>query len=199
MAYQRVRKHAVHEKNPFVEKAMEEINVKQRKEMLRRTKQGDGLLIVSERSGEVEGHTAFMRYIEVDEAQFTKLYVSELSALFDLTKPAIRVFAYLLTALRPNKDTILFIMDDCLEFTKYKSKKDVLSGLSCLIESKIIARSKQEFIYYINPLIFFNGNRITFAKSYIKQTRNNYTPMQSFNQIEGNDEKALPSNNENRE
>jgi hypothetical protein len=140
-----------------------------------------------------------MRYIEVDEAQFTKLYVSELSALFDLTKPAIRVFAYLLTALRPNKDTILFIMDDCLEFTKYKSKKDVLSGLSCLIESKIIARSKQEFIYYINPLIFFNGNRITFAKSYIKQTRNNYTPMQSFNQIEGNDEKALPSNNENRE
>lgn len=199
MAYKGVTKHEVHAKNPFIEKAMEEISVRQRKEMIRRTKEGEGLLIVSERSGEVEGHTAFMRYIEVDEAQFAKLYLSELSALFDLTKPAIRVLAYLLSALKPNKDTVLFIMDDCIEYTKYKGKKDVLSGLSCLIESKIIARSKQEFIYFINPLIFFNGNRVTFAKTYVKKRKYEFNP----NQIElfegSNNEKALPSNNESGE
>lgn len=194
MAYKGVKKHEVHEKNPFMQKAMEEISVKQRKEMLRRTKEGEGLLIVSERSGEVEGHTAFVRYIEVDEAQFAKFYLSELSTLFDLTKPAIRVLAYLLNALKPNKDTVLFIMDDCLDYTKYKAKKDVLSGLSCLIESKIIARSKQEFLYFINPLVFFNGNRVTFARSYVKKRTFNFSV-----QNENYDEKALPSHNESGE
>ena len=202
MRYKKVTEHEAFEKNPFLEKAMEEISVKQRKQLIRPTKADQGLLVVSEKTGAVEGHTAFMRFIEVDENQFAKIYINEISALFNLTKSAIRVLGYLLTALKPNNDSVLFILEDCMTYTKYKHKKDVFSGLASLMEANIIARSRHDFMYFINPLIFFNGNRITFAKSYIKKmdstdiTKNSTSLGEYIEQQYG---KALPSNNESGE
>ena len=88
---------------------------------------------------------------------------------FDLKPQAIRVFGYILNQLVPNKDEFLFLTDECLEYTKYKSSTSVRIGLTSLLENEIIARGRADNLYFINPMIAFNGNRVTFAKTYIKK------------------------------
>ena len=44
-------------------------------------------------------------------------------------------------------------------------------GLTGLIEANIIARSNHHLKYYINPLVVFNGDRVTFAKTYVKKKK----------------------------
>jgi hypothetical protein len=39
------------------------------------------------------------------------------------------------------------------------------------VEQGIIARSTNPYKYYMNPLVVFNGDRITFADSYIKKKK----------------------------
>jgi hypothetical protein len=74
-----------------------------------------------------------------------------------------------MNTLKPNQDMVLFDMDECKKYTKYKTSKPIYKGLAELIDSEIIARTKFEYMFYINPMIFFNGNRITFAESYVKK------------------------------
>lgn len=122
-------------------------------------------------SGEVLGHTQFIKQIEVDESQFAKLYLSNFSAFFDLNNQAIRVFGYIMTVLIPNKDWFLFDLDECLDYTKYKSETSIRQGLTFLLKAEIIARGKSDNIYFINPMVFFNGNRISFTKTYVKKQK----------------------------
>ena len=118
-------------------------------------------------NGEILGHTQFIRQIEVDEQQFAKFYLNNFSSFFDLKPAAIKVFGYILQKLIPNRDEFMFIIDECLEYTGYKTKSSIFTGLAQLVHNEIIARGKTDFLYYINPLVVFNGNRITFSKSYI--------------------------------
>lgn len=62
-------------------------------------------------------------------------------------------------------------MDKALTYTSYSHRSHVLTGLSNLVECGIIARTAYEYEYFINPLVFFNGNRVTFAKTYIKKKK----------------------------
>ena len=40
-----------------------------------------------------------------------------------------------------------------------------------LLKAQIIARGSNEFKYFINPMVAFNGDRITFAKTYVKKRK----------------------------
>lgn len=170
MAYRSVKKHEVFKENPFVEKAIEDIKIIKKTQVIRPKNKDEIQLIVSSQ-GSVEGHTAFMRYIEVEEEKFAKVYLSQFTAFWDLSKSAIRVFGYILSILKPKQDEFFLEMNKCLEYTQYKHPKDVLSGISSLIECGIIARSDSHFKYFINPLVIFNGDRVSFAKTYIKKKR----------------------------
>jgi hypothetical protein len=112
-----------------------------------------------------------MRYVEVDEEQFAKVYLSQFAAFWELTKPAIRVFGYILTKVKPKQDYFYFDMEDSMAYTGYTHRNNILTGLSCLIECGIIARSNKAYKYFINPLVVFNGDRVSFAKTYIKKKR----------------------------
>ncbi len=90
--------------------------------------------------------------------------------------------------LTPNKDEFIFDRDDCLTYTKYKNPASIFEGLSSLLSNEIIARGKTDYKYYINPMIAFNGNRITFAKTYVKNQKKSSTDpnqMSLLDQIEG--------------
>lgn len=160
-----------HVENPFLDKAVQEIHGG----LVKKYKSSTGydqkavLQAVDPKTGEILGHTTFIRQIEVDENKFAKLYLSHFSAFFDLKTQAIRIFGYILNQLKPSQDMIIFFMDDCLNYTGYKTKKPVYEGLAQLLAAEIIARGRADNIYFVNPLIAFNGNRITFAKSYIKK------------------------------
>ena len=112
---------------------------------------------------------ASIRQIEVDEEQFTKIYLSQFSAFWNLNTQAIRVFGYIMTKLVPKQDMFIFLMEECLTHTKYKNHRSVHQGLSALLEADIIARGPADTLYFINPMIAFNGDRVTFAKTYVKK------------------------------
>jgi hypothetical protein len=170
MAYKSVKQYEAFKENPFIEKAIEDIKVI-RKTQVMRSKNRDEIQMIVNSDGEVEGHTAFMKFVEVDEEKFAKLYLSQFTAFWELPKAAIRVFGFIINVLKPKKDEFYLEMTKCLEYTQYKHPKDVLSGLSGLIECGIIARSDSHFKYFINPLVVFNGDRVTFAKTYIKKKK----------------------------
>jgi hypothetical protein len=170
MAYKSVKQYETFKENPFVEKAIQDIKIIQKTQVIR-SKNRDEIQMIVNSDGEVEGHTAFMKFVEVDEEQFAKVYLSQFTAFWELPKSAIRVFGFIINILKPKKDEFYLEMTKCLEYTKYKHPKDVLSGLSGLIECGIIARSDSHFKYFINPLVVFNGDRVSFAKTYIKKKK----------------------------
>jgi len=159
--------------NPFIKQAVEQVqkNVVKKYKTAGSTDKKAILQAYDSTTGEILGHTQFIRQIEVDEQQFAKLYLSNFSAFFDLKPQAIKVFGYILNQLVPNKDEFIFDREDCMEYTGYKSDKSVFIGLTSLLNNDIIARGKTDYRYYINPMIAFNGNRITFAKTYVKKQK----------------------------
>ena len=52
-----------------------------------------------------------------------------------------------------------------MEHTKYSTKKPIYKGLAFLIDTGIIARGYNEYIYIINPLVVFNGDRGSYIKT----------------------------------
>ena len=161
----------LNKENPFLTQAIKQVNSNVVKKYKTATKTGEKAILKAydERTGEVLGHTQFIRQIEVDEDKFAKLYLSNFSAFFDLKPQAVKVFGYIINQLKPDKDVFMFINEDALEYTGYKSSTSVRIGLTSLLENEIIARGRKEFLYFINPMVAFNGNRITFAKTYVKK------------------------------
>jgi hypothetical protein len=171
MIYKGLKQYEGFEENPFIEKAIDEINIVKKTQVIRAKNRSEVKLIVDDRTGEVEGHTAFMRFIEVEEEKFAKIYLAQLATFWDLSKPALRVFTYIMTLLKPDADSFYLIIDDCLKYTGYSQSKYINIGISDLIEAGIIAKSNNHIKYFINPLVIFNGSRVTFAKTYVKKRK----------------------------
>jgi hypothetical protein len=179
MKYKSIKKQPKYDVNPFVEKAIDEIKVIKKTQIMRATNRDEIQMIVSS-DGVVEGHSAFMRFIEVDEDKFAKVYLSQFESFWELSKPAIRVFGYIINLVKPNQDVFFMRMDKALEYTKYTHANSVISGLTDLIEHGIVARGRYENEYYINPLVLFNGNRVTYAKTYIKKKKERENQINLF-------------------
>lgn len=130
--------------------------------------EGAILKAFDEKTGEVVGQTAFFREKTVDQEQFTKFYLSGFKAFFDLRPATIKVFGYILNLLKPNSDEFLFNYKDCMEVTKYSSVT-IFKALAELCKAEIIARGWNDVLYYINPMVVFNGDRVTFATTYINK------------------------------
>jgi intergrase/recombinase len=182
-------KYIMNNKNPFIEKAINEINdniVKKYKNATGTDKKAI-LQAFDPKTGEMLGHTTFVRQIEVDEDQFTKVYLSQFHSFFDLGTQGIRVFGYIMSKLIIGQDMFIFILNDVMEYTKYTSKSSVFIGIGQLLKAEIIARGPSDSLYYINPLVIFNGNRVTYARTYVKkQKESKLDPKQTslFGQIE---------------
>lgn len=71
--------------------------------------------------------------------------------------------------MKPKSDKLEFFIDECMEYTQYKSIKPIYAALASLIEAKILARGYNENVYFINPMIMFNGDRVSFVRSYVKR------------------------------
>ena len=176
--------------NPFLKQAVEKVqdNIVKKYKTASNTDEKAILQAFDKVTGEVLGHTRFVRQIEVDEDKFAKFYLSNFSAFFELKPSAIKVFGYILEQLIPNKDYFYIDMDDAMKYTQYVSSRSVRNGLTSLLENEIIARGKNEYHYFINPMVIFNGNRISFVKTYVKKKKKKVEidPMQTniFQQLE---------------
>jgi len=148
--------------NPFLNETVQHVE-KGEKTLLFGQKDPD---LIIDSNSEVKGHSLFARKVQVDKAKFMKVFMTGLSNWFDLSKAGIKVFAYVANQIVPNRDSFDFDMDDCRKFTGYSGKNTILSGLAELIDNRFIARGPNPYKYYINPTIFFNGDRLTFIEQY---------------------------------
>lgn len=178
-----IKEFEMNRENPFLKEAVEQIqqNVVKKYKTATKTDQKAILQAFDPDTGEVLGHTQFIRQIEVDEQQFAKLYLSQFSSFFDLKPQAIKVFGYILQQLIPNRDEFMFFLDDCMSYTGYKSDTSIRIGLTNLLQNKLIARGRADNLYFINPMIAFNGNRVTFAKTYVKKQNKEKAKLNSQN------------------
>lgn len=170
--YATVKDLPVFTENPFVENAIENIeeNTVSKRRFIKGSKGVEQTIINSD--GEVTGTTAFLQQIEIDEDKFAKVYLSQFAAFWDLSKPAIRVFGYIITnCMIPNKDVFYFDIDEALAYTGYSSSKYINTGIAALVVAGIIARGNRQNKYFINPLVVFNGNRVTFARTYVRKKK----------------------------
>lgn len=159
--------------NPFLKKVVEVVNDNVVKKYQSSTGTSrKAILQAVDQDGEVVGTTSFVRQVEVDEDKFIKIYLSNFQQFFELTTRAIRMFGYIIQAMRVGSDLVYFDLDEALNYTGYKTKASIYQGLAELLAADIIARGKNDNLYYINPLCIFNGNRISFINSYVKRTNN---------------------------
>jgi hypothetical protein len=155
-----------YEVNPFIDRLV--VKTRGRKVTVAR-----GSTLVDMQTGEIEGVTEIAQIVEVDESQFIKLFTKDLAIWFDLNRAAMRVFGALLTVVQDSaigRDMVFFdVRSEALEAFKI-SKATFYRGLDELIEKGFIARHLSPGWYFINPAMFFNGNRARFVKEYRTKT-----------------------------
>lgn len=153
-----------YELNPFVDQMV--IKTKGKKMTVAR-----GSTLVDMATGEIEGVTEIAQIVEVDEGQFIKLFTKDLAFWFDLTKGGMRVFGALLTAVQTNaigRDMVFLDVRHASLKSFSISRSTFFRGIDELLEKGFIAKHLSSNWYFINPAMFFNGNRARFVREYRK-------------------------------
>lgn len=123
-------------------------------------------------SGQEVHHSGIHVVREVDETEFLKLYTRNVRAIFDLKPTTQRVLQYLMVELQktPNADAIYLAWVGAEEyFSEHDLKVSRASfhrALKELLEKGFIAESTRPNMFWFNPNLFFNGNRMSFIHEY---------------------------------
>lgn len=176
--------------NPLVEQ--NEIRVRQK---LVRTRSTPSDLLDPE-TGEVTAATMIHTVETVDEEHFVKVFVEGTRLAFDLSRTASRTFQAILEAYQKEKmsggyveSVQLYWFGDGLNGEAVNmSEKTFQRGLKELIQKNFLS-PKIPNVFWVNPNLFFRGNRVAFMKEYRKKVADQpkqslqNTPQQS-NQLE---------------
>lgn len=131
-----------------------------------------GGFVTNTGTGEQTEYAGLHKVEFVDEEKFVKLFTQNLKAFFDLSSASQKVLQCVLIALQasPNKDGIFlpfFMVEDYAQQTEQKiSRTTFHRALKEMLEKGFIAESEQQNYFYINPHLFFNGDRMTFIHEY---------------------------------
>lgn len=171
--YKPISIHEVFNHNPFLSNLSSQ-KLKSKNVVVGQTSK----VLIDSETGELEGHTVIMKREEKDPEQFVKFYMENLKLFFNISPRAMKVFAYIVSVTKPNMDTIYFDMEDCKKYTGINSKTTALTALSELLTNDFLAISTKKYLYFINPSIFFNGNRVTFIRSATMKNDSSKIPAQ---------------------
>lgn len=134
--------------------------------------------LINPATGEVHGVATIHQVEERDDAEFVKVFAAGVSASYDLTKTAQRVFQVVLDQYQRtpmNKgfaDYVnLFWFDDGIDgrsvgMSEYTFKR----GLRELVDKSFLA-PKDSASFWTNPALFFKGDRVMFIKEYRRRVR----------------------------
>lgn len=155
-----------YEDNPFVDGSFR-VPVKQSSEILETT----GPLTVSDGSETINVAQIRQRKL-VDAERFVKVYVAHLNAFFDLKPGTIRVLSVVLECMTENQfigsGRFYLNYNTCSKFfesfgSKPVSKPTFYSALNEMIANGMIAPSTDPNLFFVNPAVFFTGDRIRFV------------------------------------
>lgn len=156
--------------NPFMRPTTLEINHNARRRYVRTANQQE---LVDPTTGEVHAISMIHTVEARDEASFVKVFADGVKAAFELKAAGMKVFQAVLAVYEQEKmskgfaDSLsLFWFDGGLEgATIGISEKTFHRGLKELI-AKGFLQPKQPNIYWVNPALFFKGDRVAFVKEY---------------------------------
>jgi hypothetical protein len=152
-----IKEYPRNEENPFIDQISAKTSHK-----LYRT--GDKYELV-DKWGEISNDIGVMTIKkEVDRTSFIKIYVENLQEIFSLEKREYQVFGYILTKLKKNSARVYIDRKDCMSELGI-SRGTLISGLTGLLEKDFIARSDKQNMFFINPALAFNGNRLVLLYS----------------------------------
>lgn len=133
-----------------------------------------GGFITQPETGETHHHAGIHKVEFVDEDRFVKLFTQNLRVFFDLSAASQKVLQCVLHSLQesPNRDGIFlpwFAVEDFSKTHDMKiSRATFHRALREMLEKGFLAESEHQNFYWINPHLFFNGNRMTFITEYVK-------------------------------
>jgi len=126
-----------------------------------------GKAVIDEFTGEIiERGILIGRRKIVDKSQFSKLYASEISLLFELSNSAKNVFLHL-TKKMDYENKAYFSYTQEYKEIGYKSHNVVYKGLKELVSKNIIAPSHMMHFWWLNPTIICKGERFAKYTEYI--------------------------------
>lgn len=134
---------------------------------------GRGEDLVNPSTGEVHGVATIHQVEERDDAEFVKVFASGVAASYDLGKTAQQVFQVVLDQYqrtpmsRGYADSVdLYWFGDGIEGRDVGIKERTWQrGLKELLEKRFLW-PKTPSSYWVNPALFFKGDRVLFIKEY---------------------------------
>jgi hypothetical protein len=151
----------LYEANPFI------ISMTTRTKRIT-NKRGD-MMLIDKDTGEIQSSIAgFWEAEEVDSTKFIKLFIQGVKALKELTGAGTKVFEVLYLRVQENigKDQIYMAFSFVDQALTPMSNSTYDRGIRELIEKGFIAATTNQGLYWLNPSYIWNGDRLTFLKTY---------------------------------
>ena len=153
-----------YQSNPF----MGEVHIRRGSKKLTVGRSGT---LVNMDTGEINA-TEISMIKQVDRTEFVKLFSEGVKRFFELSPSGAKLLSYVLNVVQeyPGTDRItLHFMDYMERFPGDQNgmkKTTFYRGFSELLTKGFIAQSVVPNLYYINPKLFFNGDRAKFVTEY---------------------------------
>lgn len=152
-----------HERNPLLKSS--EITFKERT-----IKVGSTRDLVDIETGEMSNVNAIYQRKIVDSERFAKVYLEGLSKTFGLSKTSLRVFQSILKLCEKDTDSIWLNFMSLSKLDPDLPERTFYRGLKELLQHDFVAYSDIPNKFWINPHLFFNGDRVRFITEYVKST-----------------------------
>lgn len=166
-----------YDENPFMADPAKRFQVPTRSKFHKMDTAGP-LAVVDSATGETTSVAEIRRVTTVDAERFVKLFVSHLNVFFELKPGTIKLMTALIDELSQarymNGDTIYLNYKSIQKYfekhnSKAPAKTTYMTALAELVEKGFVAPSTHMNLFYINPAIFFNGDRIRFVTEFRKE------------------------------
>lgn len=156
--------------NPFLEPTTVEVKANARRRYVRTATSQE---LCDPATGEVKAVSMVHTVEEKDDAEFVKVFADGVKAAFGLGRTASRVFQAVLDAYQKEKMTggfadcvSLFWFDNGLNGAAIGMSEDTFHrGLKELLAKNFIT-PRSPSVYWVNPSLFFKGDRVAFVKEY---------------------------------
>lgn len=104
---------------------------------------------------------------KVDRETFIKVFRDSIRYIAKLSRTAQAVLWYIMDNLPQDKGYVVIDNMTVMDFCHFKTRKSVREGVVELLDKNFLVRTTVPKKFWVNPLIVFNGNRITYANEYI--------------------------------
>lgn len=159
-------KYPYHSNNPFLNAVIQQITEKKTRKIAGFKFQD----VVDLDTGQVEKQTMMVlgESRHVDKAEFAKVFRDGFKFFYGLSEASLKLVDYISENIKYNNDKICLIVSDIIE-QKAMGYTTVYRSITQLLEKKLLAKADMTGCYYINPQVFFKGDRLVLVKQYIRE------------------------------